>query len=270
MPSFIRSSRSIPPALTAASGVELVERLIDGGAVDKRELVHACTSPCTLPSAVSTLAGVMGMLAHANARRVVEGVADGRGQRDDAGGLADACRIGRALRDVVFDQDDLDLRHFARAEDLVVLEIGVQHVASVPVHDALLEEGVRDALEDAAVDLADDARGVDGTSAVVRSEDLLDVHAAGLGVDGELNIVDATVGDAFLGVLGDAGRARGDLIGRQLRRRLLQRPRLRRIALEMDASALVARGRPRWRRTSARRRRAASAWPGMPRCGLPV
>jgi hypothetical protein len=78
-----------------------------------------------------------------------------------------------------------DLGDFTGTEDLVVFEIRVQHVAGVAVHNPLLEERVGDALQDAAVDLADDTRGVDGTAAVVRAEDLLDVHASGLGVDGE-------------------------------------------------------------------------------------
>lgn len=39
---------------------ELPESFIDGVAIDERELVHACISSGSLPSAVSTLAGVMG------------------------------------------------------------------------------------------------------------------------------------------------------------------------------------------------------------------
>ena len=40
--------------------------------------------------------------------------------------------------------------------------------------------------------------GIDGTSAVVRAEDLLDVHASGLSVDGEFDVIDAAVGESLL------------------------------------------------------------------------
>ena len=100
------------------------------------------------------------------------------------------------MRDVVLDQHHFDLRYLARAQDLVVLEIRIQHVAAIAIHDALLEQRIGDALQDAAIDLADHARGIDGTPAIVRAEDLLDVHAAGLGIDGKFHIVDSAIGDA--------------------------------------------------------------------------
>jgi len=63
--------------------------------------------------------------------------------------------IGGALRDVVFDQHYFDLRHLARTENFVILQVRVEHVARIAIHDALFEERIRNALQDAAVDLTD-------------------------------------------------------------------------------------------------------------------
>ena len=82
---------------------ELAEGFIDGDAIDKRELVHACTS-CVFPSAAEYVGRGHGHPSHAYSGCVVEGVADGGSEGDDACRLADTCRVGRALRDVVLDQ----------------------------------------------------------------------------------------------------------------------------------------------------------------------
>src|ERR1700730_6835978 len=64
---------------------------------------------------------------------------------------------------------------------------------------ALFVNGVTDALDHAAEDLALRELGVDGTPAVVRGDDALDLHHAGLGVDRdlrELHAADAVLADA--------------------------------------------------------------------------
>ncbi len=76
-------------------------------------------------------------LAHAHADRVVDGVGDRR-RRGDIRRLGDAVGVGRARALVVLEQDHLDGRRLARARDLVVLEVGVEHVAGMPVEDAVL------------------------------------------------------------------------------------------------------------------------------------
>ena len=216
---------------------ELTESLVYRRAIDECKLVHACTS-CTFPSALSTFAGVIGILRMRTPGCVVERIADRGGQRNDARRFANAGSIGRALRNVILDQDNLDLRDLARAENLVVFKICVQHVTGIAVHNALLEESIRDALQDAAVDLADDTQGIDGTSAVVSTEDLLDMHSSGLGIDGEFDIIDPAVGDSFLRVFGDACCLAEISVGRQLRRYLLQRVGPRSIVLQDNTSVL--------------------------------
>ena len=50
------------PSLDGGAVAELPKSLIYCFAINVCELIHACTSPCTLPSAVSTFAGVIGIL----------------------------------------------------------------------------------------------------------------------------------------------------------------------------------------------------------------
>src|SRR3981189_2000092 len=67
------------------------------------------------------------------------------------------------------------------------------------IEGALFVKGVADALDHAAEDLALRELRVDGTPAVVRGDDALDLHHASLGVDGdlrELNAADAVLADA--------------------------------------------------------------------------
>src|ERR1700748_3036085 len=40
---------------------QLAQSFVDGSGIGKCKLVHACSSSCTLPSAASTWAGVMGI-----------------------------------------------------------------------------------------------------------------------------------------------------------------------------------------------------------------
>ncbi len=47
--------------LHGSAVVELAKSLVHRLAIDERKFVHACTS-CTLPSALSTFAGVIGIL----------------------------------------------------------------------------------------------------------------------------------------------------------------------------------------------------------------
>ena len=67
----------------------------------------------------------------------------------------------------------MNLRRFARAEDFIVFQVGIQHVAGLAIHNSLFEQRVGDSLLDTAVDLADDAGRVDRTAAVVSPENLL-------------------------------------------------------------------------------------------------
>ena len=145
-----------------------------------------------------------GQASHADSGGVVEGVADGRGQRDHPGRFADSGGIGRALRYVVLDEHDFDFGCLARSEYLVALEVGIHHGALAAIHDALFEERIGDALNDSAVDLVDDAERIHGTAAVVDAEDALDVDPAGFGINGQLDIIDAAVGDPVPRVVGNA------------------------------------------------------------------
>ena len=90
-------------------------------------------------------------------------------------------------------------RHLARADDLVLIDVGVELHAGAAIEVALLVERVAHALNHAAVDLALGQLRVDRPAAVVHRDDALDLDDAGLGVDrdlGELHAADAVLADA--------------------------------------------------------------------------
>ena len=107
----------------------------------------------------------------------------------------------------------------------------VLQLAAVVVVDDLFEQRLRDALRDAAVDLALDDHRVDDVAAVVDRDVLLQIDAAGLGVDLDHRDVRAErpdevgrieVGDRFEPLLHALGQARavggeGDLAHRLAR-----------------------------------------------------
>ena len=130
--------------------------------------------------------GRHGQLADADAGGVVESIADCGSGGDDPRGFPDAGSVRGALTDVGLGKLDLDLGDFIGAGNLVLVEVGVDHQTVVGVEEAVLEERVGDALNDAAVDLAYDLRGVDGTAAIVDGQDAFHMDAAGLGIDGYL------------------------------------------------------------------------------------
>ena len=67
-----------------------------------------------------------------------------------------------------------------------MLEIGIEHVAGVAVEHALLEQGIGNPLQDAALHLAFDLQRIHRASAILHRDDALDAHDAGLGVDRHL------------------------------------------------------------------------------------
>src|SRR5664280_1328186 len=120
-----------------------------------------------------------------DARRVRDGVRDGGGRRHRRR-LADAARVRVVLAGVMVDDERDDLGRVLASEDLVELDVRIQDAPGALVHDALLEEGVADALQDAAADLALDSGLPDRLAAVVDRDDLLHGDDAGLDVHDDL------------------------------------------------------------------------------------
>ena len=83
------------------------------------------------------------------------------------------------------------------AAELVELHVGVDLPAGLAVHDALLEQGVVDAHDDAAGHLRFAGQHIDDQAAVLHGHDLRAADHAGLGIDrdlGDLHAADAAVG----------------------------------------------------------------------------
>ena len=83
-------------------------------------------------------------------------------------------------------ENRFDLGHVGRSRDLVHLEIRIDHVPEVPIHVALFEQGVADALDDAAEDLAFGGRAVDDEAAILQGDDLVHLDDAEVTIDGDL------------------------------------------------------------------------------------
>src|SRR5262249_48984276 len=153
--------------------------------------------------------GCKGRFGHTDADGIENRVADGGGGRDGRR-LADA--NDAALRHVHHVHHDL--RHILNAAELVELHVRVDLPAGLAVEDALLEEGIVDAHDDAARDLRLAAQLVDDHAAVLYGDDLGAANDAGLGVDldfGDLNAADAVVGPAGRPVAGGGSGLHAEL-----------------------------------------------------------
>src|ERR1700693_2013028 len=73
-------------------------------------------------------------------------------------------------------EDDLDLRNVARPDDLILVNVGVDHAAGRAVEDPVLVERVVNALYDAPMYLALRGQRVDDEAAVVDGDDSLHAH----------------------------------------------------------------------------------------------
>src|ERR1017187_7763623 len=105
-------------------------------------------------------------LAQPHPDRVIDSVGDcGRGR--DIRRLGNAVGVGCALALIVFQQKNLDVRRLAGACNLVMLEIGIEHMASMTIDDAILEQGVGEAHQHAALDLTFDEQRIHGASAIL-------------------------------------------------------------------------------------------------------
>lgn len=115
----------------------------------------------------------------ADAGGVVDGVADGGGG-GDGGDFADALCAVRAVGGGFFDDDGGDLGGVFDAGHFVAGE-GVGEGDAL-LDDVFFGEGVAEAHDDAAFDLALEADGVDGAADVVGGDDFEDVDFAGVEV----------------------------------------------------------------------------------------
>src|ERR1035437_1336123 len=140
--SFIRSRRSIPPALnkTAPSIKDSPDRRIIASATVVAAASTACGAVWAfIPSKrfMARLApagnvaerfehgrGCHRQIAHAHADGVVHGICHGGGGRDRSR-LRDATCIRRTDSLVVFNQEHIDGRDLARADKFVMLQVGI-------------------------------------------------------------------------------------------------------------------------------------------------
>src|SRR5437868_15549885 len=89
--------------------------------------------------------------AYANAGSIVKGVRD-RGGGWDGGRLADPTRVGRAERQVILDDMDLDLGNLTRSGNLIELQVRIHWNSCVAIQDAILIQGIRNALNYSSID----------------------------------------------------------------------------------------------------------------------
>src|SRR6185437_12906472 len=89
----------------------------------------------------------------------------------------------------------LDVRRLARAHDLVLLQVGVQHEAIIPIKHSILVQGVGNALKNAAIDLAFKQQWIHGPPAVMHGPHLLDFDYASFSIHGNLDELHTTVSD---------------------------------------------------------------------------
>ncbi len=133
----------------------------------------------------------MGSVADAHPDGVEHGVAQGR-RRRDVGRLTDAHHPAVVAGVGQVEGHRHDLRHLHRAGDLVHHQIRVHLHAVAGVQEAVLVQGVAEALDGPAQQLALEQQLVDHPPGVLDADDLDRLDVAGLGVDldlGELHAV---------------------------------------------------------------------------------
>src|SRR5208283_2791288 len=83
---------------------------------------------------------------------------------------------------IVFQDHDVDRRRLARAGELVVFEVRIDHAAGVPVEDTFLEQRIGEPHQDAAMHLALDLPWIYWPAAILHGDDALHAHDTGLGI----------------------------------------------------------------------------------------
>src|SRR5450830_724287 len=153
--SFIRSRRSIPPALnkTAPSVKDSPDRRIIASATVVAAASAACGTVCAFIHskrfmALLAPAGNVAecfkhrrrchrQIAHAHADGVVHGICHGGGGRDRCWFRYATC-IRRADSLVVFNQEHIDGGHFAGTDQFVTLQVGIEHASGLAIENAVL------------------------------------------------------------------------------------------------------------------------------------
>ena len=163
------------------------------------------------------------------------------------------------------DVHDLDRRNFARGRRQEIGERGGEDIAGRVVDD-LLEQGVGDALGDAAMHLAVGDHRVDQEAGVLDRDEALDPHAAGLDIDLDHRRV-AGVGIGARRVVGGEGhqarilrgsRSDGSCDRRRAPARRSRPGRRRATRASPSASTILTRRRPGAASPATSRSRAAS------------
>ena len=172
--SFIRLSRSVPPARTSASphlAREQRHRFLNGRRIGVFKGLHYAFLPS---SALSTCIGVIGIFGTRTPIALATALPTAA-QMPMAGGSPSPMtpRLSLSVADIHVDDDIADI---ADAGQLVELHVGVQHAAGGVVHDALFEQRGGDAHDDGAVDLAFGQPRVDDQAAILHGHEA--VHAA--------------------------------------------------------------------------------------------
>src|SRR5439155_2348445 len=121
------------------------------------------------------------------------------------------------------EQHDVDLRHLVEAHDRIVGPRARRHARAIEAH-RLLERPAR-GLDDAALDLVDDAVGIHDLAGVHRGHDARDPHATAAAIDADVGDERAVAGEILVPGERDAAAApaaafRAWLPAGSLRRRL--------------------------------------------------
>ena len=132
---------------------------------------------------------VQGQVVRLYSQEVTESRADGR-RREDHRRLAQALGSERSgVRVVGLDEDGLNVRRYVGdGRKPIVVEVAVDDDSQV-VRPEVLRQGVADALHNTSLDLAACADGVDDPADIMDSDEVEDVDASGLFVQGDLHAV---------------------------------------------------------------------------------
>ena len=179
---FIRPTRSVPPARTSVvstlAGEQFQHFLLAAG----RGIFKSFHQAFLAFKGVENPLGRHRQHRHAHAQGVAHGVGDRRAGTDHRR-LAQADHAARAFAFGLVELDD-DLADVAQPRQLVVGDFGVQKRAGLGIHDPLFEQGVGDAHDHRAVDLAGGRLAIDDQAHVLHGHELLHLHDARLAVDG--------------------------------------------------------------------------------------